>query len=74
MYKVTNKIPDILDERGIKQHELASMTGLTAATISRMRKQDRFDIKTLVAVSRALGVTIEELFHIEEVPDEPTSK
>lgn len=70
MYKVTTKLPDILKERGISQKELAEMTGLTAATISRFKKQDRFDIATLVAVSNALDMTIEELFYIEEVTEE----
>ncbi|MGM7724384.1 helix-turn-helix domain-containing protein [Metabacillus sp. Hm71] len=66
MYKVTPKITEILSERNISQKQLAEMTGLTEATISRFKKQDRFDIATLVAVSRALNLSIEDLFHIEE--------
>lgn len=70
MYKVTTKLPDILKERGISQKELADKAGLTPATISRFKKQDRFDIATLVAVSSALDMTIEELFYIEEITEE----
>ncbi|PLR66117.1 hypothetical protein CYJ36_20135 [Bacillus sp. UMB0893] len=43
---------------------MAGMTGLTEATISRFKKQDCFDIATLVAVSRALEISIEDLFYI----------
>lgn len=64
MYKVTARITEILEERGLSQKELAVMTGLTEATISRFKKQDRFDIATLVAVSKALEVSIEDLFYI----------
>ncbi|HYK74329.1 MAG TPA: hypothetical protein VEV44_14630, partial [Pseudoneobacillus sp.] len=35
-------------------------------TISRFDNQSRYDINTLASISRTLGVTIDELFTIEE--------
>lgn len=64
--KVTNRLPEILTARNMTQKELAERANLTPATISRFRKQDRFDIATLFAISRALGVSIEDLFDVTD--------
>jgi len=65
-YIVKSRLSDILKERDLKQKDLAKMADTTEATISRFNRQSRYDIETLVAVSRALNLTIEELFYIEE--------
>lgn len=64
--KITNRLPEILTARNMTQKELAELANLTPATISRFRKQDRFDITTLFAISRALGVSIEDLFEVTD--------
>jgi transcriptional regulator with XRE-family HTH domain len=65
-YKATPRMNEIRKERGINGKELAEMVGVTEPTISRFDSQKRYDIDVLVSVSKALGVTVEELFIIEE--------
>jgi transcriptional regulator with XRE-family HTH domain len=65
-YKATPRMNEIRKERGINGKELAEMVGVTEPTISRFDSQKRYDIDVLVSVSKALGVTIEDLFTIEE--------
>ncbi|NSL51719.1 helix-turn-helix domain-containing protein [Calidifontibacillus erzurumensis] len=69
-YKVTPRLNKILEERGWKQKDLAAKAGTTEATISRFDRQNRYDIETLVIISRALGLSIEDLFIIEENNEE----
>lgn len=64
------KLKTLLDAAGIKtQKEFAELVGVKEPTISRFDSQTRYDIDVLVSVSKALGMTIEELFIIEEVVD-----
>lgn len=72
VYEITSRLVELMKERGLNQKELAEKAGVTAATISRFKKQDRFDIATLIAVSRALDVAIEDLFMIKYVDSEQT--
>ena len=65
-YKATPKMNEIRNQKGLKGKELAELVGVTEPTISRFDTQKRYDIDVLVSVSKALGVTIEELFKIEE--------
>ncbi|WP_303984655.1 helix-turn-helix domain-containing protein [Niallia circulans] len=48
------------------QKEFAKAVGVGEPTISRFDSQTRYDINTLVSISRVLGVTVDELFIIEE--------
>ncbi|MDK7669298.1 helix-turn-helix domain-containing protein [Cytobacillus oceanisediminis] len=57
---------EIRKEKGLNGKELAALVGVTEPTISRFDSQKRYDIDVLVSVSKALGVTMEELFIIEE--------
>jgi transcriptional regulator with XRE-family HTH domain len=65
-YKATPRMNEIRKERGYTGKELAELVGVTEPTISRFDSQKRYDIDVLVSVSKALGVTVEELFIIEE--------
>jgi transcriptional regulator with XRE-family HTH domain len=71
-YKATPRMNEIRKERGINGKELAEMVGVTEPTISRFDSQKRYDIDVLVSVSKALGVTIEDLFTIEEHKESDT--
>lgn len=64
--KVTPRLSAILEERELRQKDLAAMAGTTEATISRFNRQSRYEIETLIRVSRALDLKIEDLFTIEE--------
>jgi transcriptional regulator with XRE-family HTH domain len=65
-YKAIPRMNEIRKERGINGKELAELVGVTEPTISRFDSQKRYDIDVLISVSKALGVTVEELFIIEE--------
>lgn len=65
-YKATPRMNEIRKEKGLNGKELAALVGVTEPTISRFDSQKRYDIDVLVSVSKALGVTMEELFIIEE--------
>lgn len=65
-FKATPRMNEIRKEKGYSGKQLAELVGVTEPTISRFDTQKRYDINVLVSVSKALGVTIEELFTIEE--------
>jgi transcriptional regulator with XRE-family HTH domain len=65
-YKAKPRMNEIRKERGINGKELAEMVGVTEPTISRFDSQSRYDIDVLISVSKALKVSVEDLFHIEE--------
>ncbi|PAD70733.1 transcriptional regulator [Bacillus sp. 7586-K] len=65
-YVVIPKLNKILKEKGITQMQLAEMSGVSQGAISRFdRNKQHLDLH-LVAISRALGLTIEDLFEISE--------
>ncbi|MHB0800695.1 helix-turn-helix transcriptional regulator [Bacillus thuringiensis] len=64
--KVSPRLSEILTERNLRQKDLAEMAGTTEATISRFSRQSRYEIETLIRISRALNLQIEELFTIEK--------
>ncbi|WP_214483091.1 helix-turn-helix transcriptional regulator [Bacillus sp. SM2101] len=66
MQEVNSKLSKILRERNMTQRELANLSGVTQATISRFDRNSRFEAKHLFAISRALDTTIEELFEVME--------
>ncbi|MGM7683563.1 helix-turn-helix domain-containing protein [Cytobacillus sp. Hm23] len=66
MQEFKSKLSKILKERNMTQRELADLSGVTQATISRFDRNSRFEAKHLFAISRALDVTIEELFEAVE--------
>jgi DNA-binding Xre family transcriptional regulator len=64
--KVTPRLSEILAERNLRQKDLAEMASTTEATISRFSRQSRYEIETLIRVSRALDMKVEDLFNIED--------
>ncbi|MCY9026525.1 transcriptional regulator [Priestia megaterium] len=65
-YDVKPRLGEILKERELRQKDLAKMSNLTEATISRFERQSRYEISTLVAISKALDLSIEDLFVIKK--------
>lgn len=66
-YKATPRMHEIRKAKGISTNkELAEMVGVSEPVISRFDKQNRYDIDVLVSISKALDVTLEELFIIKE--------
>jgi len=48
------------------QMQLSEMSGVSQGSISRFDKNSRHEDAHLFAIARALGITIEELFHVEK--------
>lgn len=66
-YTAKPRMQEIRKAKGIETNkELAQKVGVTEPTISRFDKQQRYDIDVLISVSKVLGVSVEELFTIEE--------
>ncbi|MDR9852913.1 helix-turn-helix transcriptional regulator [Paenibacillus sp. VCA1] len=65
--KITPRLGEILKERGLTQTQLSEMSGVPQGSISRFDKNTRHDDAHLFAISRALGIQIEELFRVETV-------
>ena len=65
---VKPRLSTILNERGIDSVELELLTGVSLAVIHRFDRSVGFDIRDLIKISRALDMTVEEMFdiHTEE--------
>jgi XRE family transcriptional regulator, regulator of sulfur utilization len=69
----------IREARDLTQHDLGDMAGVTASAISQVERAERgLSLATLMRLSAALGVTIDDLLHGEEPayrigrrPDDP---
>lgn len=66
-YKITPRLNEILKERKMTQIELSQLTGIPQGTISRFDRNKQHYDEHLILISKALGISIEDLFHIEEV-------
>lgn len=64
--KVRPNLTTILKNKGITQMELSQLTGVPQGSISRFDKNERHEANILFSISRALNLSIEELFIIEE--------
>lgn len=66
--RVKPRLSAILKERGIDSIELELLTGVSLAVIHRFDRSISFDIRDLIKLSRALDMTVEEMFdiHTEE--------
>jgi transcriptional regulator with XRE-family HTH domain len=56
----------ILKERSLTQIDLAEMAGITQAAVSRFDRNVQYRIDHLFKISKALNLSIEELFEVEE--------
>ena len=70
-FRIVDRIHDILNEKGLKQKDLAEMLGKSEAEISKwMRGTHNFTIETLVSIENALGAPILQVVHQEiKYPD-----
>ncbi|MDR0269607.1 helix-turn-helix transcriptional regulator [Paenibacillus sp.] len=64
------KLLSILKERGLTQIDLANAAGIPQAAVSRFDKNVQYRIEHLFRISRALNISIEELFEIIEEQEE----
>lgn len=73
---IVDRIHAILEEKGLKQKDLAERLGKSEAEISKwMRGTHNFTIDTLVAIETALDAPILQVYHYKEYPNydlEPT--
>lgn len=64
-FEVKPRLMQLLKERKITQLQLQELSGVPQASISRFDSNQRHEATHLVSISKALGVTIEELFIIK---------
>lgn len=64
-YVVTPKLMKILKERKLTQLQLSEMSGVNQSAISRFDKNKQHLDTHLVAISKALNISIEDLFEID---------
>ena len=68
-FRIVDRIHDILNEKGLKQKDLAEMLGKSEAEISKwMRGTHNFTIDTLVSIEAALDAPILQVYHSREYP------
>lgn len=66
-YIVKPRLYELLKERKLTQLQLQELSGVPQASLSRFDNNKRQEDVHLVAISRALGVAIEDLFEITPV-------
>jgi len=65
--RVAASLRAVRRSRGLSQQDLAALAGVTASAISQAERAERgLSLATLVRLSSALGVTIDDLLHGEE--------
>ncbi len=66
IYRVGNLIASLREEKGLSQSELGSMLGVTNKAVSRWENGRGYpDTSLLIALSEALGITVDELLRGE---------
>jgi transcriptional regulator with XRE-family HTH domain len=63
---VKPKITRATEKKKLTQNQLADMTGIPQASISRFDKNSQHLDLHLIKIAKALNVSLEELFEIEE--------
>ena len=67
-FQIVDRIHEILEEKNLKQKDLAALLGKKEAEISRwMRGTHNFTIDTLVSIETALNAPILQVFHQEDL-------
>jgi transcriptional regulator with XRE-family HTH domain len=68
--KATPQLTKLRNERKLSQEDLAKLAKVNQPFISRFDKAEKYGIDHLISIARALGVTVEDLFIVEEIADE----
>ncbi len=69
-FRIVDRIHDILEEKGLKQKDLAERLDKSEAEISKwMRGTHNFTIDTLVAIETALEAPILQVYHQKDYPE-----
>lgn len=67
-FQIVDRIHQILEEKGLRQKDLAELLGKSEAEISKwMRGTHNFTIETLVSIEIALNAPILQVFHQEDL-------
>ena len=67
-FQIVDRIHQILEEKGLRQKDLAELLGKSEAQISQwMRATHNFTIDTLVSIEIALNAPILQVFHQEDL-------
>ena len=67
-FQIVDRIHQILEEKGLRQKDLAELLGKSEAEISKwMRGTHNFTIDTLVSIETALNAPILHVFHQEDL-------
>jgi transcriptional regulator with XRE-family HTH domain len=65
--RVVTSLRAIRQARDLSQHDLGDLAGVTASAISQVERSERgLSLATLVRLSAALGVTVDDLLHGEQ--------
>jgi putative transcriptional regulator len=65
-FEVVPRLCELLKERGLTQLQLQDLSGVPQASISRFDTNRRHEATHLFAISKALGVSIEDLFVVKK--------
>ncbi|OMD66670.1 helix-turn-helix domain-containing protein [Paenibacillus odorifer] len=68
--KVTPKLNKVREERNLNQTQLSKLAKVNQPFISKFDKTENYSITNLISIARALGVSVEDLFNIEETDEE----
>lgn len=75
MLKVTPRLGELLKEKGYtSQSSFCNEHNFPQKTINSFDKSVQHKSVNLFAIARALNVNVEELFKVEEIPDEETTE
>mgnify|MGYP003369424863 CR=1 FL=1 len=67
---MTNRIKELLEEKGITQRKLSELTGMTESAISHYIKGDRIPRgMNLIKIAQALGTTADDLLSCDQETD-----
>lgn len=70
LIKVTPRLNEVLKEKGYKsQLAFSNETGINQRAINGFDKSVQHKSETLFMIARALQVNVEDLFIVEEIPD-----
>ncbi|WP_348622647.1 helix-turn-helix domain-containing protein [Paenibacillus polymyxa] len=67
--KATPQLKKIMGGLGLKQMQLSEMAKVNQPFISKFDKTENYSIHNLISIARALNMSVEDLFTIEEIPD-----